>query len=105
MDIQDIQIRVTYPWKLSISRGFVWICSDMSRYPYISAWSKFPDEMSASICKYLHVCVYVMMMYDDVCVCICIYLFSIACMSIDCLYEYLLFVSARMIMNLTLFVS
>ncbi len=43
LDIQHIQILGTYLWKLSVSRVFVWICSDMSRYPYISTWSKFPD--------------------------------------------------------------
>jgi cysteine-rich repeat protein len=43
VDIQHIQFRVTYLWKLSISRGFVWICSDMSRYPYIPADAKFTD--------------------------------------------------------------
>ncbi len=49
--ISKIQIRGTYAWKLSIGRGFVWICLDMSRYPYISAWSKFPDGSTCRTCR------------------------------------------------------
>jgi hypothetical protein len=42
-DVQKNLIRGTYPWKLSVSRGFVWICTHMFRYPYISARSKFSE--------------------------------------------------------------
>jgi hypothetical protein len=34
---------MTYPWKLSVTPGFVQISQDMYRYPYISVWSKFQD--------------------------------------------------------------